>query len=355
MPDNRVLSQEEIDSAFRKGREPVAGEDLAAKSQLYDFRRTERLAKDQLRAIHALHENFARSMAASLSAYLRAYVVVNLVSVEELSFAEFTQGLPSPTILIALGMKPFDVGALLEINPSLIFPILEMLLGGTGKMSAQIDREVTEVEQSILEGPLRIILHDLRTVWLPIATMEFSVESYESEPQLSQILAPNEAVVAVSMEVHIGDAAGLMNLGIPSLIVKRLRQTFNQQANARKTQSTEADQARLLRLVEPALIHLDARLQGPEFGVETLLALKEGDILALDYPVERPLDLMINGRVKYRGEVVGTGRKRAIQIRQICQSPSAPASETGPASITGSAAGAGAAAGSEQVHKPSMK
>jgi len=132
--------------------------------------------------------------------------------------------------------------------------------------------------------------------------------------------------------------------------VKRLRQTFNQQANSRKTQSTEADQARLLRLVEPALIHLDARLQGTSFGVETLLALKEGDILALDYPVERPLDLMINGKVKYRGEVVGAGRKRAIQIRQTCYPSSTPAPE--PAS---NIVAATAAAGSEQVQKPPAK
>jgi flagellar motor switch protein FliM len=288
-------------------------------------------------------ENFARSMAASLSAYLRAYVVVNLVSVEELSFTEFAQGLPSPTSLIALGMQPFDSAALLEINPSLIFPILEMLLGGTGKMSAQIDREMTEVEQSILEGPLRIILHDLRNVWLPIAAMEFSVGGYESEPQLSQILSPNEAVVAVSMDVHIGDAVGMMNIGIPSLIVKRLRQTFNQQSNSRKTQSTEADQARLLRLIGAASIHLDARLQGPALDVEVLLELKEGDILALDYPVDRPLDLMVNGKVKYQGEVVGTGRKRAIQIRQIGQTQPAPA----PAAL--------AVAASEPSPKPPAK
>ena len=106
----------------------------AEKAQPYDFRRPDRIAKDQLRAIHLLHENFARSLASSLSAYLRAYVAVNLVSVEQLSFMEFTQCLPSPTSMIVLGMKPFDGNAVLEINPSLVFPILEMLLGGSGKV-----------------------------------------------------------------------------------------------------------------------------------------------------------------------------------------------------------------------------
>ena len=171
-----ALTPEEIDSGLQKRHE---GDDAAsAKAQVYDFRRPDRIAKDQLRAIHLLHENFARSLASSLSAYLRAYVAVNLVSVEQLSFVEFTQCLPSPTCLIALGMRPYDGNAVLEINPSLVFPILEMLLGGTGKITTKINREITEIEQSILDSLLRIILHDLRSAWGAVANMEFSVETH---------------------------------------------------------------------------------------------------------------------------------------------------------------------------------
>src|SRR3984885_10374431 len=162
---DRVLSQEEIDNVFKKLRENGDGDDPAKKAVVYDFRRPDRIAKDQLRAIHLLHENFGRNLASSLSAYLRAYVLVNLVSVEQLSFSEFTQCLPSPTSAVALGLAPFDGSAVLELNPSLVFPVLEMLLGGSGKTATKITREVTEIEQVILESLLRFILHDLRTAW----------------------------------------------------------------------------------------------------------------------------------------------------------------------------------------------
>src|SRR4030081_2459196 len=105
---DRVLSQEEIDVVFRNMRDSGTEEDLAKRTQPYDFRRPDRIAKDQLRAIHLLHENFARSLASSLSAYLRAYVIVNLVSVEQISFLEFSQCLPSPSWLVSLGMKPSE-------------------------------------------------------------------------------------------------------------------------------------------------------------------------------------------------------------------------------------------------------
>src|SRR5262249_5312901 len=140
---DRVLSQQEIDNAFKMARLHTVEDDTASRAQVYDFRRTDRIAKDQLRTIHLLHENFARNMSSSLSAYLRSYVVVNLISVEQLSFLEFTQSLPSPTSLIAMGMKPYDGSAVLEINPSLVFPILEMLLGGNGKSPTKMIREVT--------------------------------------------------------------------------------------------------------------------------------------------------------------------------------------------------------------------
>lgn len=311
------LSQEEIDSVFRSRKDKSRAEDPAKKAQTYDFRRPDRIAKDQLRAIHLLHDNFARNLASSLSAYLRAYAVVNLVSVEQLSYVEFCQCLPSPTCLVSLGMKPFDGNAVLEINPSLVFPVMEMLLGGSGKSSAKINRETTEIEQVVLDGLHRIILHDLTQAWHGVAQIDFSIEARETEPQLLQILAPNEAVVAIGLEVRIGETAGMLNIGMPSIIIKMLRQKFDQQWSVRRTESTLEEQARTLRLIKPAGIHVDARLEGPTLLVEDLLNLQLGDVLTFDYPVDKPVNCLINGKLKYRGHIATNGRKRAFQIEEL--------------------------------------
>ena len=314
MAGERVLSQEEIDSVFKNLRDTPQESDLAKRAQPYDFRRPDRIAKDQLRAIHVLHENFARSLASSLSAYLRAYVAVNLVSVEQLSFMEFSQCLPSPSCLVSLGMKPFEGNAVMEVNNTLVFPILEMLLGGSGKFTTKMNREITEIEQSILDGLFRIILHDLKLSWQAVANLDFTIEAHETEPQLLQILAPNEAVVAISMEVRIGDNSGMMNLGVPSIIIKMLRQKFDQQWSVRKSESTAQERERILRLIKPSATLADARLQGPTLKVSELLEIQSGDILTFDFAVERPLDLLINTKLKFRGHVAGNGRKKAFRI-----------------------------------------
>jgi len=234
-----------------------------------------------------------------------------------LSFMEFSQCLPSPTVMISLGVKPYDGNAVLEINPTLIFPILEMVLGGSGTAGAPANREITEIERSILDGITRIILHDLRESWEAVSRLAFSVEGHETEPQLLQILAPNEAVVAVSMEVRIGDNVGMINLGVPSIVIKMLRQKFDQQWSLRKTESTDAEQERLLKLIQAAEFHLDGRLTGVTLRVEDLLELNAGDVLDLDYPVDRPLLLEINGKPRFKGQVVDNGRKRAFVLGEL--------------------------------------
>lgn len=312
---SRLLSQDEIDKVFRDLKEDT-DDSAARKAAVYDFRRPDRIAKDQLRSIHLLHDNFARSLASSLSGYLRAYVVVNLISVEQLSFAEFTQCLPSPTVLVALGMKPFDGNAVMELNPSLVFPLLEMLLGGNGK-GAALSRETTEIEQSILDTLFRIILHDLSLAWETVAKIAFSVEARETEPQLLQILSPNEAVVSIGLEIRVGDNTGLMNIGMPSIVIKMLRHKFDQQWSVRKTDSTMAEQTRMLNLLKPTKLHLDARLEGPTLLVQDLLKLEPGHVLNFDYPLERPLRLIVNGQEKYEGHLVATRNKKSFQVGKL--------------------------------------
>ena len=309
---SRQLSQQEIDAVFQNMQDRRR-ESPAVK---FDFRRPDRIAKSQVRAIHLLHDTFVRSLVSSLSAYLRSYLTVNLVSVEQLSYAEFLEGLPSPTCMVSLGLKPYDGNAVLELNPSLVFPILEMLLGGTGKSSATIQREITEIEQKLLDGLIRIILHDLGEAWKGVTAIDFSIESMETEPQLLHLLAPNEAVVAIAVEIRFGEVVGMMNIAMPSIVIKMMRQKFDQQWSVRKTHASEAEQARVLRLVHKAEIDLEARLEGPTLTVRDLMNLSEGHLLTFDSSVETELQLFVNGQHKYCGHVVSTGRRRAFLLER---------------------------------------
>jgi flagellar motor switch protein FliM len=310
----RQLSQQEIDAVFQnmQGRQPdKAG---AKRADPFDFRRPDRIAKSQLRAIHQLHDNFVRNLVSSLSAYLRSYVIVNLVSVEQLSYSEFLECLPSPTCIASLGLRPYDGNAVLELNSSLIFPILEILLGGDGKLQFSAQREITEIEQVLLDGLFRLILRDLREAWKFVTQIDFSIENVETEPQFLQILAPTEAVVAVAIEIRIGDSVGMMNIAMPSIIIKMMRQKFDQQWSLRKSASTDQEQGRILDLIRTSRLQSEVLLAGPRLLLRDLLNLEEGDVLSFEFPTSRPLDLMLNGEKKYWGKMVDAGRRATFQV-----------------------------------------
>ena len=122
----------------------------------------------------------------SLAAYLRSYLTVNLISVEQLSYGEFLEGLPSPSCIVSLSLRPYDGNALIEISPSLVFPILEIILGGKGKTADSRKREITEIEQQLLDTLFRIILNDLREAWKSVAIINFKIETIATEPQMVQ-------------------------------------------------------------------------------------------------------------------------------------------------------------------------
>jgi flagellar motor switch protein FliM len=192
-----------------------------------------------------------------------------------------------------------------------------MLLGGTGKSSANIQRDITEIEQRLLDGLFRIILQDLREAWKAVTNVDFAIESMETEPQLLHVLAPNEAVVSIGIEVRIGETVGMMNIALPSIVIKMMRQKFDQQWSVRKTHASESEQARILRILRQATMSAEARMEGPTLTVRDLLSLQEGHLLTFDFSVSRPVELLINGTRKFTGHVVSTGKKRAYQVERI--------------------------------------
>ena len=305
----RQISPDDFDSAPEK---PYAidGADIP----IFDFRRPDHISKSQVRAIHLLHENFVRSLVADLSAYLRTYIVMNLLSVEQLAYSEFLESLPPSTFVACLAMKPYEGSALLELNPCLVFPILEMLLGGTGKSNTNIRREVTEIEQHLMDGLMRIIVRNLSEAWKAVTTINFSVQSVDTEPQFLQIMAPNEAVVSISIEMRIGEAAGLLNIAMPSLMIKMMRHKFDQQWSVRKTAATAEDERRVLRILGPSEVCLEATLQGAALRVEDLINLDAGQVLIFDHPVDKPLTCTLNGQQHFSATVVQTGRKLGVRI-----------------------------------------
>lgn len=280
----------------------------------FDFRHSNQLPNSQLSLIQVLHESFVRTLTASLSLTLRSFVSGSVISVEQLSFGEFSDRLQTPTCLVYLSMLPYEGFATVEISHSLVAPILDNVLGGNGKIDSELDRELTDIEKGMLEGFFRVIPHDLSEAWKPIAAISFAFDCVETEPQLSNRTARSEAVVVIAMELRIGDKVGMVNLAIPSITLKMLRHKFDQQNTTRRAGSPETEAAIKQKIEEGLKVHVDCALVGSRIRLNDLLNLKAGDLIDLGIECDHRGTLLVNGIPKFRGEVIVDGLKQAVII-----------------------------------------
>ncbi len=280
----------------------------------FDFGQLDRISKSQLRALHLVHENFVRNLASGLSAYLRSYVVLNLVSLSQISYSEFLEGLESPTCLAYIGMAPYEGTAVLELDTTLMFSLIELLLGSKGRSPTTVQRKITDIEKNLIQTLLRVMLRDLSEAWKTVADISFRVQSLASEPQLMHVLSPTEAVVVIAIEMRVGTFSGLMNLAIPSLFVKRLRNKFDQARQVRRKQSREEDQQRLSRVIQNASVTFEARLNAGTISARTLVDLDVGDTLVLEQSVDGDIHGLLNGREKWFGKIVSAKDKFVFAV-----------------------------------------
>lgn len=280
----------------------------------FDFRRPDRISKTQLRAICNLHEVVAKNIASSLSAYLRAYLTARLMSVEQLTYEEFRERLSSPSCLLSLSLHPYEGNAILEIDPALVFPFVEIVLGGSGKQSPQFNREATEIELKLLDSLFGILLRDFQGAWKTVGNIEFSLDSVETDTQTLRVLGPQEAVVAIEMEIQIGEARGCIRFAIPSVIIRMMRQKFDKQSLLRKAESDPLRRARTLRRLHPSLVRMEASLPSFDISLRELLSLEVGDVLDVQRPIRTPVIVTVNGKAKYEGRMLAADGKRGIEI-----------------------------------------
>ncbi len=310
----RQLSQEEIDAAFQNtnaGSEQPSGN----AAPVYDFRKPDRIPKSQLRAISFLHENLVRSITSSLSGYLRSFVSGNLISVEQIPYGDFQEALPECTCMIPLTLTPRNGNAILEINPSLIFPILELLLGGKNASGSQQKRELTEMERHLLENIFKLIARDIENAWKTVSEVECRVTSAETGRQLLRALIPTEAVVAVGMEFRIDQHVGMINLAIPSMLVKTMVQKFDRQWSSSVELTTEG-QRRNLQSLKKARVMFEPQVVS-RLTVRDLLGLRKGATVVLDHTMGSPVLSAANGKIKFTGRIIVEKGERAFLIDEV--------------------------------------
>jgi flagellar motor switch protein FliM len=318
---SKILSQEEIDALLTSAAdiERSARVDSARSAReaviVYNFRRPDRVSKEQIRSLHFLHDRFARNVGTSLSAYLRAVTEVSILSVEQFTYSEFLMSLPDPTAFYAVSMRPLEGLAAFELNPAVAFTMIDRMLGGTGR-GVGVNRALTEIEQNVTDAVVKLLLENLTETWRGIVDVHFRISGRETRPQMLQVSAPNEVVLLLSFDIKIADTRGVLNFCIPASAIESVGGSFARSWHRTKRDPTPAERTALVnnlsRVQMPVTAAIETQLMAGE-----LMKLRAGDILALSHPIEQPVEIRVQGKPKFLGRP-RLGRKgAAMSIEQV--------------------------------------
>ncbi|MFH0920096.1 MAG: flagellar motor switch protein FliM [Fibrobacterota bacterium] len=330
-----ILSQEEVDallSAVSAGDlGSVGGGGEAAKTeggaaagagaeaddravQIYDFRRPDRVSKDQMRTLQNLHEGYARLFSTTMTSYLRTLVEIELVSVDQLTYSEFIMSISNPSCIYVFQMEPLEGNAIFEINPALVFYMVDRLFGGQGK-SLEQNRELTSIEESVMLKIAERALSDLKDVWEHIGIFNPKIVHYETNPQFVQVAPPSETVILVSLEVRMQNGSGLLSLCFPFMVLESIIGKLSGESwmKAQRVSTRETEKV-VRKEIESRTIRVTAEIGNLTLSVRDLLQLKKGDVLLTDRNVDSRLGIRLNSQLKMEGKPGLVGRRKAIQI-----------------------------------------
>jgi flagellar motor switch protein FliM len=273
------------------------------KIKVYDFKRPDKFSKDQLRAIQMIHEAFARQLTTVMSTLIRSMVSAEVASVDQLAYEEFVNSLVQPTVIGTLEMHPFNGNALIEINPNLVFAIIDRLLGGKGEFTGRA-RELTDIEKTVTERVLMRMLELLEESWSTVVDVRFRFESMESNPFFVQICPPRDMVLLVIMKLKVGDVEGMVSLCIPYFLMEPVIDKLSSQqwfvSTSRK--SDESVRENLIKALDGVKIPLTLELGHTVLSLADICSIEVGDVVRLDSQVGDDVDIRVGNYVRFRAK-----------------------------------------------------
>ena len=253
----------------------------------------------------------------SLSAQLRSIVHVHVASVDQLTYEEFIRSIPTPTTLAVINMDPLKGNAILEIDPAITFSMIDRLFGGTGQGGAKVQRDLTDIEQSVMEGIIVRILANMREAWTQVIDLRPRLAQIETNPQFAQIVAPSEMVVLVTLETKVGDEEGMMNFCIPYITIEPIISKLSSQfwfSSIRRSSTTQYLGVLKEKLSDVAM-DVVAEIGSIDLPIRDVLALQVNDVVRLsNVKITDPLTLSVGNKKKFYCQPGVIGKKMAVQI-----------------------------------------
>jgi flagellar motor switch protein FliM len=264
--------------------------------------------------LKGIHESYAQNLGTALSTFLRMDVQAELREINTEKASSFIASLPAPSCLMMFRLHPLADRMFVFMNCGTVFPLLELLLGGRSETLTPVaERHLTEVEWSLLEEIVKVMVRQLGEAWQFFAAVEFEVDSLVSEPGLMPAVEVAHPLVRLTFDFKIGATSGVLELAVPESFFDAAALKMGDASEPADSSDEEQRMARL----EQANVELEVLLEGPTVAFRELMALEIDHVVRFDYPLDRPLRGLLNGDLALEGQIVNTGTKPAFRVTTL--------------------------------------
>lgn len=311
----KSLTPEEFESLVASAQRSAPQRPSGKRVEHCDLRRASQLSDEHVRVITLLHESLARRLGNSLGAYLRVGFEMNLVSVEQLTYGEYLRRMVDLTYFASLRILPIDARAALQADLSLVYPIVDLVLGGSGVDPIEL-RDLTEIEEQIFESVVRLIARDLQTTWTPVIELDIQFEQRQLHTQVQGLMLPTEKILSLNFEIRLPEARGNLSLAFPAVVSNALLRKLSVQWSYSERIPSREMRRRLRERLLGSYFRADLSLPLRPLSIRELVSVEPGRVIVLPLPSQEPIHLNIAGRPMFMAYPVRNGTQRGARVER---------------------------------------
>ena len=318
-----VLSQSEIDNLLQA---LVSGDLDVNKMQNedekqvrdYDFSRPTKFSKEHLRTLEIIFEHYGRLISTNLPVFLRKNVQVMVSSSETVTFSEFTNSLANPVVLGIVNFAPLNGMIIMDLAINLAYAMLDRMLGGYGE-PLEKSRDFSEIELVIIQKILAMMVQLLREPWRNVVEINPVLNRVETNPQFAQVIAPNDMIAIVTLNLKIGDVEGYMNVCLPFITLEDVMDKLNTKYwfSTMQENHDENYEMYIEAMIKKTQGPIKAILGTSQITVADFVTLQVGDCIRLDTKVDSDMDVYV-GNLKKFTALPGTSKDSyAVRVTSV--------------------------------------
>jgi flagellar motor switch protein FliM len=310
---DRVLDQNEIDSllGFDVGDGPGAersGIDAILNSTLVSYER--------LPMLEIVFDRLVRLMTTSLRNFTSDNVEVSLDNITSIRFGDYLNSIPLPAILSVFRAVELDNFGLFTIDSSLIYSIVDVLLGGRrGTVAMRIEgRPYTTIERTLVQQMVEVVLKDMATAFEPLSKVTFALDRLETNPRFAAIARPANAAILVRLRVDMEDRGGRIELLLPYATLEPIRKLLLQMFMGEKFGRDNIWEGHLASELWETKVQIEAVLDEKQMRLKEVMDFQVGQTLFLNTSTDELIDLRVGGVTLLRGHMGRLGHNVAVRV-----------------------------------------